>query len=252
MSRSNPTNNTPNPASKWIEWGGADGSLSYYDKTDKKKVPVPIPFTFLVLDELSAIRGWHESSGSNIFSNEVRGTANEVLSVKSFKGGPIAEGLYKDIKDKVGNAGGHFVSNIYIGIKKDQHSPLEIAVMSFKGAAVSAWFEFKKSAKDLLKGAVTLTGSLVGQKGSVKYRYPVFQTTPVSDETNEAALELDKQLQEYLTSYFRRIKEQSAPGVASHPTEDEGSWIDDGERLSSPGPGERNDPEDIPFSERPF
>ena len=249
MSRSNPTTNTPNPASKWIEWGGADGSLSYYDKTAKQKVPVVIPFTFLVLDELSSIKGWHEASQSGIFSNEVRDTRDEVMFVKSFKGGPIAEGFYKDIKDKAFVAGGHFVSNIYIAMKKDQHSPLEIAALSFKGAALSAWFDFKKTSRELYKGAISITGSAEATKGRVTFKYPTFATKPVSDATNEEALKLDKELQEYLVAYFSRPTVQRAQGVAAAGGE-EGSWLDDGERLSSPGPGERND--GIPPDEEPF
>ena len=35
MSRSNPTDNTPNPAVRWFEWNGEQGGIRYYDK-DKK------------------------------------------------------------------------------------------------------------------------------------------------------------------------------------------------------------------------
>lgn len=246
MSRSNPTNTTPNPATKWIEWGGADGTLSYYDKEKKEKVVIPQPFTFLVLDELSTVKGWHDPSESGIFSNEVRDTRAEVMVVKSFKGGILAEGLYKDIKDKIVAAGGHYVSNIYIGLRDGP--TLVIGALSFKGAALSAWMDFKKSNRDLYKGAISIVGYGEGKKGKVSFRYPTFVTAPVKDETNEEACNLDVQLQEYLGAYFSRTTVQRAAGVASTHSED-GNWLDEDERLSSPGPGERNgDPEEIePF-----
>ena len=38
MSRSNPVENSPNPATRWFEWDGSAGGLRYYDKEAKQQV----------------------------------------------------------------------------------------------------------------------------------------------------------------------------------------------------------------------
>ena len=111
MSRSNPSENSnPNPAVRWFEWNGEKGLIRYYDKDAKQNVDVALPFTFLLLDQLGSVRGWHDASESGIYSNEVKDTRQDVLIVKAYKGGVLAEGIYKDIKDRVNNQGGQLVA----------------------------------------------------------------------------------------------------------------------------------------------
>ena len=92
MSRSNPTEGIKNPSTRWFEWaGGADGGfIRYYNKDTEKQEKVEGAFTFLLLDELSTVKGWHEPSESSIFANEVRDTRQDVFVVRSFKGGELA------------------------------------------------------------------------------------------------------------------------------------------------------------------
>src|SRR3990172_6783810 len=143
MSRSNPNPETsPNPAKYWLEWSGKNGKFTYYDKVKETKIEVPLPVTFLLLDELSTVKGWHDSSSSGIYSNEVRNTNQTPLTVKAFKGGEIAAGLYKDIKDKITNAGGHYTRNLYVAVKID--GVMQLGSIMLKGAALYAWFEFSK------------------------------------------------------------------------------------------------------------
>ena len=118
MSRSNPhENGLTNPAVRWYEWNGEHGTVRYYDKDAKQNVEVGSDFTFMLLDQLGSVRGWHDASESGIYSNEVKDTRQEVLVVKSFKGGVLAEGIYKDIKDRINTLGGQFVANCYIAFK---------------------------------------------------------------------------------------------------------------------------------------
>ncbi len=205
MSRSNPSDNAVNPAVRWFEWNGETGLVRYYDKDAKKNVDVPLPFTFILLDELGSVRGWHEASSSGIYSNEVRDTRQDVMLVKSFKGGTIAEGLYKDIKDRVNVAGGGFTANCYIAFKNGEG--FDIASMKFKGAALGAWMEFRKAHRaDLYKKAIQITGYTEGKKGRVVFRVPVMGMKDVSDATNQIATGLDMQLQQFLTLYLNKTK----------------------------------------------
>lgn len=202
MSRSNNTE-IINPANRWFEWSGNKGNLKYYDKDAKINVEVSLPFTFIVLDQLATVKGWHDPSDSGIYSNEVKDTTKDPIVVKAFKGGVIAEGFYRDIKDKVKSNGGHFVANIYIAYK--DKDIFYIGSIQFKGAALNSWADFsKRNRKDIMQKAVVIEGFETGQKGSVKYTTPKFGLKEISAGTQEVAIDLDKELQEYLTLYLQR------------------------------------------------
>ena len=242
MSRSNPNVNAPNPAGRWFEWNGEHGTVRYYDKEAKKNVDVPLPFTFLLLDELASVRGWHDASSSGIYSNEVRDTRTDPIVVKSFKGGTLAEGLYKAIKDRVNAQGGQFVANCYIAFK--DNGGLSIGSLRFKGAALGSWMEFRKAHRsELYDAAVNITGYTEGKKGRIVFRMPVFDTKAVSGETNERAVALDKELQAWLESYFsRRTNDRTEPP----PLDDDHDEAEDHIRdIEQSGPSLTDD--DIPF-----
>lgn len=212
MSRSNPHQNDPNPAVRWFEWNGEHGKVRYYDRDLKANIDIPLPFTFLLLDELASVRGWHDASNSGIYSNEVKDTRTDILVVKSFKGGTLAEGLYKEIKDRVNSQGGNFVANCYIAFKNGG-AGLAIGSLRFKGSALGAWMEFRKAHRsDLYEAAVNITGFTEGKKGRIVFRTPTFEIKAVSAETSSAAFDLDKQLQSWLKGYFgRRTGDQATP-----------------------------------------
>ncbi len=238
MSRSNPNQNAPNPAVRWFEWNGEHGWIRYYDKTDKKNVDVPLPFTFLLLDELASVRGWHDLSDCGIYSNEVRDTRTDLLIVKTFKGGTIAEGVYKDIKDRVHTLGGSFVANCYIAFKLD--GELAMGSLRFKGAALGAWMEFRKANRsDLYEKAVNITGFTEGKKGRIVFRVPTFETKAVSSATNGSAVTLDKQFQAWLKDYLGRRTNDRAEPPDDPP--DTGDAFPDGTQ------GEQLTESDIPF-----
>jgi hypothetical protein len=216
MSRSNPTETSSSPCTRWFEWaGGADGGfVRYYDKETSAMVNVGEKFTFLLLDELAAVKGWHDPSDSGIYSNEVRDTRQDVLVVRSFKGGELASGLYAQIRDRVGNLGGHFHGSCYIAYKDgDQY---RLGNIGFKGAALMAWMAFKKQAgrKDgrpaYYVDAIRILGFEEGTKGRVTYRIPRFSLAQVSQDANDTATALDKELQSFLSDYLKRARVDQA------------------------------------------
>lgn len=239
MSRSNPTDGIPNPAVRWFEWNGEAGTVRYYDKDTKRNVDVGSEFTFILLDQLGSVRGWHDPSSSGIYSNEVRDTTQDVLIVKAFKGGTLAEGIYRDIKDKVHAAGGKFVANCYIAFKNG--GPLTIGSIRFKGGALNAWVEFTKANRaDLYKQAIEIKGYTEGKKGRVVYRVPALKLAALSPESNDAAVKLDEQLQEFLTSYLKRTRRDQVEHVAHDTPADD--YADEPQRYI-----EAPDEESIPF-----
>ncbi len=212
MSRSNPTETSQHPCTRWLEWDGANGTLRYYDKEKKENVDVGSKFTFILLDQLSTIRGWHDPSESGIHSNEVKDTRRDPFMVKAFKSnGILAEGIYGAIKDRVAAVGGHFNVNLYVAFK-NQEGKMQIGSIMFKGSALREWSEFRnKHRSDLYKKAVDIAGFTEGKKGMVVYRTPKFALREIAPDTNEVATTLDIELQKYLASYLNRpVVEQTA------------------------------------------
>lgn len=255
MSRSNPTEGARNPSTRWFQFAsGADGGfVRYYDKEGKKQISVEGNFTFLFLDELATVKGWHEPSESAIYANEVRDTRQEVFVVKSFKGGELASGIYTSIRDRIIATGGHYCASIYLGYKEGEE--LKIGNLCLKGAAAGAWMEFKRTApskKDAsgknmrayFVDAVKITGYEQAKKGGTTYRIPKFALTPVSESTNGQAVALDMELQAFLTDYFKRPKaEVKAPAEPEHEAPQKGNFND----FQDDTPWKEVDKEDIPF-----
>lgn len=233
MSRSNPTDAVRNPSTRWFEWAGGDdgGFVKWYDKEAETERKVELPFTFLLLDELSTVKGFHDPSESRIFANEVRDTRQEVLVVRSFKGGEIASGRYADIKDRLAAVGGQYASSLYVGFKDGDQ--LRLGNLVLKGAAAGAWMDFKrnapskktadgKSVRAFYVDAVRIASYEEGKKGKIVFRTPTFSLAPVSDDTNAQAAALDAELQTFLADYLKRPKAEAAAkphGVEEPPTQ---------------------------------
>ena len=223
MSRSNNTTNARNPSTRFFEWHGSKGNINYWDKEAEKRITLELPFTFLLLDELATVKGWHEASESGIHANEVRDTRQDTLLVKAFKGGEIASGLYASIRDRVKAHGGYFQASCYIGFKEG--ADLKVGNIGFNGAALQAWSEFKKNCHDkegpdgkrnrgFYVDAVTINGYEDKTKGATKYRVPKFALVQVSLETNEQAVALDKEVQAYMADYLKRTRTEQAKAPA--------------------------------------
>lgn len=241
MSRSNPNINAPNPATVYFEWNGEHGKVRYWDKHLKVNVDEALPFTFLLLDEVASVRGFHDASKSGIYSNEVRDTRAEPMLVKAFKGGTLAEGLYRDIKDKVNTLGGQFNANCYIAVPDDEpDGQWHICSLRFKGSALGAWSEFRKAHRSgLYDGAITITGYTEGKKGRITFRMPTFELTETSQDQDRKALALDKELQSWLASYFTRRTDDrtDATPPADEPDCEEPEYDDDNVGVNYSGGG---------------
>lgn len=157
------------PVKKYLSWSSNDKCFNFYDKETKENKKLTLPLTLIHLDEMSTIKGWHDSSASGIYSNEVRSTKNEELNVRAFKGGDLAKGIYQDIKLKVQSLGGHYCVSIYAFVDN------EIVNISLKGSALMAWSDFTKdNRKSFLGNVIEVKAAAEGKKGAVKYTTPTF------------------------------------------------------------------------------
>lgn len=158
------------PVSKYLSWSSNDKCFTYYDKEAQENKKVNLPIKLIHFSDFGTIKGFHDASNSGIYSNEVKSVSKEPLNVKAFKGGEIASGLYKDIKGKVNASGGVYNASIYGLIGN------EIVNLSFKGASLQQWSEFKKEYRRLfLTNYILINSSKDMKKGSVKYSVPQFE-----------------------------------------------------------------------------
>lgn len=219
MSLSQPRTSNPHPCQKWYEWNGEKGNLRWYDKTLKKNIETDLPFSFILLDELFSITGWHEPSEASLYSNEIRDTRDEPFVVRSFGMKEIiAEGFYSSIKDKVAASGGKFSTGLYMAFNDPSDNQVKLGCLKIHGAALNAWVdaknEYRKTDKryDLGGLDVEIADKEEGKKGRIIYQKPVFDFSKPEDQTLAGATEIDKQLQAYLKSYFKRTRiEQAEP-----------------------------------------
>jgi len=238
MSRSNNTE-LKNPSTRFLEWDGDKGGLRYYDKEKQERVSVPIPFTFLVLDTLSCIKGYSDADKSGFWSNEVRDLKTETIVVRN-KNGQCEKGLYENVINSRNCVGAKYSQSVYMAFFDDKKN-LVIGNIQMMGAALGAWIDFRKKAK-IFESAITIDGMTEGKKGKTVYKIPVFKTTPVSKETDEKAKALDVELQNYFNLYFAKNKnEQFVSSPAEIPSGVPEHTIDD-------APPEQDEPMDaLPF-----
>lgn len=203
MSRSNNTE-IINPSKFYYEWVGSKGCLKYFDKSkgdNGEQILVQLPFSFLVLDRLSCIKGYSDADQSGFWSNEIRDIKKESFTVRTKKG-IVATGLYSTLAPIL-NQGAQYSQSVYIATK-DDNGKFFIANFSIHGSAIGEWINLCKG-KDIYKYAITIGSAKAMKKGATNYFIPIFKLNPnINPETERECIALDIELQEYLKKYFNR------------------------------------------------
>ena len=152
---------------------------------------------------MHTIKGWNDATSSGIFSNEVKFISKEVMTVKPFKGNEIAKGLYKDIKEKIVAAGGHYVKSVYIMLEDGT-----LANLQLKGSSVQAWGEFTQKTRSRLTDEwIEVKTAKDGRKGAVKFSIPEFTfLRSINDEEANQADEVFNTLEAYLKTYLAKAE----------------------------------------------
>jgi hypothetical protein len=223
MSLSNQTS-TVSPAKHFLRV--KSGTVNYYDKDEQKNMEVPVPLSFVVLDQLATVKGWSDNDQSGYWSNEVKSAGQDTLVVRT-KSGVKAEGIWKDIKSEPAVSGAKFNASVYIAAPGREG--LEIQNIAFSGASLNAWIEFVNANKGVTRGKnkVSITGFSDEKKGAVKYQVPVFEAVEITDEELAEATELDKELQTYLEGYFaNRRNDELVATVTDKAADDGGEPVD--------------------------
>jgi hypothetical protein len=204
------SNSSNNPTKRYLDWKSNNKSFEYYDKEAGEKVSVELPLKFVFLQHYHTVKGWHDASQSGIYSNEVFYIGSEEMNVKSFKGGSIASGLYKDIKVDLMNAGAKYHRSVYVMLEDGT-----IANVSMKGAVVKEWSDFIDVNKSLVDTKwVEVSSTKDQKKGSIKYSTPEFKLggdlNPNDIKNADRSAEV---LKEYLDAYFGKVEEELEIGI---------------------------------------
>lgn len=189
------------------------GTVNYYDKELKDNIDVPLPLSFVVLDQLATVKGWSDNDQSGYWSNEVKSAGQDVLHIRTSKG-EKASGIWKDIKNEPAVSGAKFNASVYIAAPG--RDGLEIQNIAFSGAALNAWIEFVNANKGVTSGKnkVSVVGFDDAKKGAVKYQTPRFEAVEITDEELAEATKLDEELQDYFTGYFEKRRSDELVAVA--------------------------------------
>jgi hypothetical protein len=191
-------NRVTNPTSYFLEWKSKEKEFEYYDRVEKEKKRIAIPFSFVYLDERHAVSGYSDRYKTGIYSNEVDKycLGKQPLTVKAGKD-LLCIGIYKDIKADVDSHGGHYVRSIY-GVALINGEP-SLVNIKLKGAATQAWGDFGgASFKKFVSNEIVIATATDEKKGSVKFSRPVFT---IGEEINNEEV-IDK-FDDILQTYFK-------------------------------------------------
>jgi hypothetical protein len=187
-----------NPTTYYLKWKSNEKNFEWYNKETKEKHLKDLPLKFVFLQHYHTVKGFHEATNSNIYSNEVRYIGREKMNVRT-KGKEIVSGIYKQIKAEINAAGGQYHRSVYVMLEDGT-----VVNIAMKGAVVKNWSLFLDESKNLVDNQwVTIESSKDEKKGSVKYSVPVFTLgSPLTSEESNAADNAVALLKVHMDAYF--------------------------------------------------
>jgi len=191
------------PVKKYWNYKAGSGEFTRYDK-EKAANFTTDSLTFIVLEQVSFISGFHEKTNSGIISNFVLNTKEQDLKVRTFGGLEIANGKYQEIKDQIKVVGGKFTKGYFVYNTETK----EIEHIAFSGAGLGNPEEPQKNRikiKNAFKYKVEKGDPQ--KKGASKFYYPKWEKIINIDvEEYEEALAKARIVDDYIADYFGRSK----------------------------------------------
>lgn len=200
-----------NPAMKFLEYKSEAKQFSYYDKERKVNVAVDAPIKFCFLEHYHTVKGWHDPTQKGIYSNEVYALSTEKLTVKTFGGLELAEGFYKDLKDKVKLSGGVYHRSVYVMLEDGTIANLQLKGTVVGGISkenslskldIDGYSEFYKKNQHLLDSNWFCVKRFEdAKKGATKFSIPVFEIAEnLTPDDNAQADKCASILQEFVNN----------------------------------------------------
>ncbi len=194
---------------KYLKWGGADWTTTYWDWEEKVNKAFNLK-QFVVIDIEYAVQGFHPTHNCRIYSNKIKQFSEEVFKVRAGDH-LIYEGYYKDLKETIKK---EKLASLHIVVTALDDSG-EVVQIPFKGTGFAAFLEAQESI-NTNTNKIKLTGSKTDKAGAVTYHIPTFEEgDKISDEEIEGA-----------KAVVETIKE-NAKGAVAEKFEDLGSEAED-------------------------
>jgi len=194
---------TPNPAKFFASWDSTKKQWSFYDKVNKVDVPLPLPFAFIPLFQMTTLKGYNHKENKSYWSNEVKDITTEKFTVMS-KNNITKEvktefvGLYSELKPLI-DGRANYTQSLYVGVK-DNQGVLQLANIQINTSSLKSWINFVKT-NDISKVAVQVASFTNEVNGAVHFTSPVYTPLPVTPQVDAAAGVLQKQIKEYIAIY---------------------------------------------------
>lgn len=224
-----------------FEWDSDSKQFRYYDVENPKKEGTydikerKLPFKFVILQKLYRVQGFNQTLGKGIFSDEIVDFDQE-LTVRYNKGGEVAKGVWKDIKETVISKGGK-MNIVVIALLSNG----EVAKITMKAKAFFNIGEYiKKASEEVLYDHFCIVNKFTSEvNGNTKYTVPVFEVgDKISEELSETAdSKYDLEVQPYIAT-----KSNPAAVTDQQPTPDQ-----NGSTPNSGQPEPEGAPDDLPF-----
>lgn len=197
------------PVDFYAKYKSKEKAFVYYNGSEE--VPIEMPFKFAVINQYATVTGYNQKNSCGVFSNEVRNTKRETLTVRTWKpeGNIIAEGFWNEIKPTVVAQGGAYTRSIYAVLEDGTPVNLQVAK-----SASQEWSSFCKEFgggydnPNFDTNWVEMTGAENRKNGSIEYSVPQFsfgkKITAKQDELIQPHV---KNIGEYMEAYFSIVKE---------------------------------------------
>lgn len=227
MSRSN-NQQIDNPITKKFTWNSEEGKLLLFDKDleDGKgaTLEVNLPFSFVVLDEVHAIRGWNDDLKASIYSNICKRDEKGFYIVDLYKvehpDFPI-KGFWEDIRKQVAGWGGQWCKRIFAIVNNPDSKEPEIVEIELKGLVVAEYMnKIKKPFEGIIE--ISTVQEKAGKNKKKAYKIPLFTQKEATPQLDEAAKNIDETiLQPYIQSLmdFQTKKNQKSIPQPQQPHE---------------------------------
>lgn len=204
MSRTRESTVIASPVEAYIYFQGNTGKFGKSADGQEGMEDVPLPLTFVVLDDGAYRIGGETRGGGNkrkIGSNLAhRDFGNHLVVNYKDNGANLAEGFWKDIKQRVTDIGGKYTLVLFVLTKID--GAYKMAAIHLRGRALSEWFKFIKGKNTMGEFAYTVKSVIKTEGEEIDSFIPIFSEVAIKLETVEEANAADTILQVWMKSQF--------------------------------------------------
>lgn len=185
------------PIDKFLQWEGHinNGYFSFYNKETGKKEKYDLT-DFIIIKTWYTIKWYNDKKWKGAFSNEIESFKEDFI-VRFFDNEKIAEGQYRDIKDKLPDG-----IKLHLAITVFTNG--ELVEFFLKGIA---FFEFSELLKtiNIFKNKVVFKWIKKDKKWATEFTLPVWEMwADITKDERKQAKELDTKLKTYDQQKFTR------------------------------------------------